>query len=117
MHDIQKFRVNYLGIIGILLQVLSDFPTNFCKNSVFENTLFSTFGKFIEQSSDNMLGRFTIDSSMHLDLLFRTVKTAALYLVSIKSYSKNIQLHSLGFLTPACMKKKARLTIYYYDDN
>ncbi len=48
---------------------------------------------FLKRSIENLIknrsGNLVIHDSIHLYLLFLMVKTGALYLVSIKSYSKN----------------------------
>jgi hypothetical protein len=40
LHNIQMFRINYSGIIGIVVHALSDFSTNFCKNWFFDKIHF-----------------------------------------------------------------------------
>ena len=60
-----------------------------------------------------MLGKLTIHGSMLLHLLFRTAKTAVLYLVSIKSYPTNTHEHSC--YQRICDKNRSYRYFYYYD--
>ena len=61
----------------------------FDKKKNFPTFYGAFFGKLIKKTSENILEKSIIYKSMHLYLLFPTVKTAALYHVPIKSYSKN----------------------------
>ena len=62
---------------------------------IIDNSLLTTdqirlfLKKSVENLTENRSGNPVIYDSMRLHLLFPTAKTAALYLVSIKTYSKN----------------------------
>jgi hypothetical protein len=56
---------------------------------IFIKKNFRQLENLIKKSSETILEKIIIYISMRLHLLFPTVKPVALYLVSIKSYSKN----------------------------
>ena len=106
IEDLQNYaKPKFLTCIVEELQVfycefLPDFSRKLGEKLTFfaflliKKTLFPTFygvffGKLIKNTSENILEKSIINKSMHLYLLFPTVKTAALYHVLIKSYSKN----------------------------
>ena len=45
LHNIQMFRINYSGIIGIPAHALSDFSTNLCKNCFLVKSIFFDISK------------------------------------------------------------------------
>jgi|ERR1700730_12256034 hypothetical protein len=89
------FKFSYLEIIRILDERLVRFSINFFAFSFFhKKSIFLTARKWNKKTLEMILGESVIYGSMRLHLLFLTVKTAVLYLVSIKHYSKNTHEHS-----------------------
>jgi hypothetical protein len=107
-------KFNYLWIILILDEPLLRYSINFFAFSFFiKQVFFRRLENWIKKPSEIMLGKSTIYGSMRLHLLIPTAKIAVLYLVSIKSYSKNTHEHSC--YQRICDKNRFYRKFYYYD--
>jgi hypothetical protein len=90
-----RFKLNHLTVIGILINALSRFSSNFCE----KRNNFFTFSYLIK---DDFFNAYKIDqkvwevilekaatyTSIHFRLLFLTVRNKVLCLRPIKNYSK-----------------------------
>ena len=67
----------------------------------------------MKKTSEIIFKKPVIYDSMRLHLLFPTLKTAALYLVSIESYSENT--HPVLVQPARCREKQFLSKFYYYE--
>jgi hypothetical protein len=107
-----RCKFNYLGIIPIPDEPLLRFSINFSVFPSFhKKSIFPTVRILNQNTSEIILEKSVICSSMRLHLLFSMVKITVLYLVAIKRYSKSTYEHSC--YQSICETNRSYLLFYY----